>query len=96
MKPSFQISVDNPPARSSLAVLGVQGELDAISSPRLEAAAAEAISQGADRLLLDLSGVSFMGSAGLRALVAINEMLRARSGSAETRRSLTPASSRPT
>ena len=82
MSSPFQIAVHRPPARVPLAVIDMHGELDAVSSPQLEKAAAEAFSQGASHLLLDLSGVSFMGSAGLRALVAIDEMLRARSGPA--------------
>lgn len=82
MNPSFQISVYNPPARVPLAVIAVRGELDAVTSPQLEKAAAEAFGQGAGHLLLDLANVSFMGSAGLRALVAIDELLRPQSGPA--------------
>ena len=82
MNPPFQIAVREHPARMSLAMLDVQGEIDAVSSPKLEEAAAEAHRHGARYLLLDLSGVSFMGSAGLRALTVIDEMLRHQSAPA--------------
>ena len=82
MSPSFQITIGMLPARVPLAILDVRGEIDAQTGPQLEAAAAEAQRQGARHLVLDLSGVSFMGSAGMRALIAIDEMLRAQTGQA--------------
>ena len=61
MSPSFQITIGMLPARVPLAILDVRGEIDAQTGPQLEAAAAEAQRQGARHLVLDLSGVSFMG-----------------------------------
>jgi len=76
----FQIAVHRPPARVPLAIIEVRGEVDAVTSSRLQEAAAEACRQGACHLLLDLSDVSFMGSACLRVLITIDEMLRSQSG----------------
>jgi len=56
-------------------VLRVEGDIDAATHGVLEEKASEAISEGADRILLDLGGVPYMGSAGFRAIHAINNML---------------------
>jgi len=56
-------------------VLRVEGDIDAATHGILEDKASEVISGGADRILLDLGGVPYMGSAGFRAIHAINNML---------------------
>src|SRR5262245_46770897 len=50
-------------------VLTVRGELDAYSAPMLDAAFDDALSNGAQRLVLDLSGVGFIDSSGLRSMI---------------------------
>jgi anti-anti-sigma factor len=50
-------------------VFTVRGELDAYSAPTLDAAFDEALSNGARRLVLDLSGVGFIDSSGLRSMI---------------------------
>lgn len=61
-------SDDAPP------VVRVAGELDAYSAPALEATLTE---QGADAdLRLDLSGVTFIDSTGIRAIVTTDNRLR--------------------
>ena len=52
-----------------LTVLTVRGELDAYSAPTLDAAFDEALSGGAQRLVLDLSDVGFIDSSGLRSMI---------------------------
>lgn len=50
-------------------VIHVRGELDLASAPQLSAALSEAAGQGTQPVLLDLSGVTFIDSSALRALV---------------------------
>ena len=53
--------------RAGIAVLVVSGEVDLAGSPRFAQALDEALAPGAP-LVVDLSGVEFLDSAGLRAL----------------------------
>jgi anti-sigma B factor antagonist len=50
-------------------VLVVRGELDAYSAPTLDAAVEQALAAGATRLVLDLEGVGFIDSSGLRSMI---------------------------
>jgi anti-sigma B factor antagonist len=52
-------------------VLSLIGELDMVSAPRFVRQAAEALREGARRLLVELDGVSFVDSAGLAALLNV-------------------------
>ena len=61
-------------------VLHLQGDIDAATHTTLTAKAEEAIAAGASNILLDLSGVGYMGSAGFRALHAISNMLESEGG----------------
>lgn len=51
-------------------IVEVDGELDVLVSPRLEAELREAIDAGADQLAVDLDRVDFLDSTALRTLVA--------------------------
>lgn len=53
------------------------GDLDPATAPRLQAAIDDH-ADGAQAIVLDLAGVSFLDSSGLRVLVAANEALRGR------------------
>jgi anti-sigma B factor antagonist len=60
-------------------VLAVAGEVDSLTSPDLRAALAAVLADPACRgLVLDLSGVSFLSSAGLSVLVTAREDAHAR------------------
>jgi len=59
----------------SVSVLRLEGDIDASTHKSLEEKASEAIVGGAEHILLDLSGVKYMGSAGFRSLHAISNML---------------------
>lgn len=63
-------------------VLQISGEIDIFSVPRLRETAIEVVdeSKGAPRLALDLTGVDFLDSTGLGALVAALKRLRVRDG----------------
>jgi anti-anti-sigma factor len=53
----------------------LKGSVDANTQGTLEAKAKEAIDAGSQRLILDMSGVDYLGSAGMRAIHAISRML---------------------
>ena len=52
-----------------LTILTVRGELDAYSAPTLDAAFDEALAEGAQQLVLDLTEVGFIDSSGLRSMI---------------------------
>jgi anti-sigma B factor antagonist len=58
-----------------VAVLSVSGEIDLATIPAFEAAIVDALTQRPTALIVDLSGVDFLASAGLQALVAARESL---------------------
>ncbi len=76
-------TIDAQPAGARLVIVEVQGEIDAVTHVQLQEMMAESCRRGTCYLLLDLSAVPFMGSAGLRALHAIDEMLRRQAASGE-------------
>ena len=53
--------------------LSLTGELDLDTVPELEAAVAAARAEGADEVVVDLSGLGFMDSSGLRCLVQADD-----------------------
>lgn len=59
----------------SVSVLRLEGDIDASTHKSLEEKASEVIVGGAENILLDLSGVKYMGSAGFRSIHAISNML---------------------
>jgi anti-sigma B factor antagonist len=56
-----------------VAVISPSGELDIATAPQLEQAISEATGSGADALVLDLRGLTFMDSTGLRTLVQTHQ-----------------------
>ncbi len=60
--------------------LRVAGEVDLVTAPRLQGALATACDQGCD-VVVDLNGVAFMDSTGLRALLQARELARRLGGS---------------
>ena len=70
-------TVDAPPLRTSITlpqpgtvVLDVRGEIDTLTAPPLEQALRDLLTtQEADRLVVDLSGVTFLASSGLAVLI---------------------------
>ena len=59
--------------QDGIAVLTVSGEIDLATVPAFEAAIAEALTREPTALIVDLSAVEFLASAGLQALVATQE-----------------------
>jgi anti-anti-sigma factor len=60
-----------------ITIFQIKGEVDATSYEQLQAEAKEAREAGMHNLLLDLTGVTYISSAGLRAIHYIFNMLRA-------------------
>jgi anti-sigma B factor antagonist len=61
---------------ASCAVVRPVGTLDRRTAPQLEAALQALSNQGHSRIVLDLSGVSEMSSAGLRVIISVAKLLR--------------------
>ena len=76
-----------------IAVLACSGEIDLATIPAFQAAIADALSQRPTALIVDLSEVDFLASAGLQALVATHENVSGTAGFAVVADG--PATSRP-
>lgn len=61
-------------------VLGVRGRLDALTAPEFEAEARKLLDDGVTSLILDMSDLVFVSSAGLRAILSLAKTLRAGQG----------------
>ena len=66
--------------KGDILVLRIRGRLDALSSPVTEKRVFELINEGQHKLLLDLGGVSYLSSAGMRMLLSTTKKLRNLSG----------------
>lgn len=62
--------------KGNVFILRIKGRLDAVSSPHVEQKVFEAINNGYSYLLLDMSGVTYLSSAGMRMLLSITKRLR--------------------
>jgi anti-anti-sigma factor len=76
-----------------IAVLAITGEIDLATIPAFEAAIAEALAQRPSALIIDMSAVDFLASAGLQALVSTHEKVSGTAGFALVADG--PATSRP-
>lgn len=70
----MDITTDRP--SPDLAVIGLAGELDGSNFEQLIDAGRAARDGGAERIVLDLSGLTYMGSSGLVAIHSIALLLR--------------------
>lgn len=70
----MQISISEENGATPVTVLKLEGDL--ASEEPLETVAREAFDRGARNMLIDLSGVPYISSAGLRALHVVYMMLR--------------------
>ncbi|MBI1876724.1 MAG: STAS domain-containing protein [Chloroflexi bacterium] len=78
MASEFQITISQQQGRVPVTVFHIEGDvIDVNSYEQLEAQARTAFEAGARNLLLDMTKVKYISSAGLRALHAIFVMLRA-------------------
>jgi len=58
-----------------VAVLSIGGEIDLVTAPALEEAIGGVVAENQTALIIDLSGVEFLGSVGLKILAATYEKL---------------------
>ncbi|MFD0207136.1 MULTISPECIES: STAS domain-containing protein [Saccharothrix] len=72
-----QLGLDVRTAGDGVTVLAVSGEVDMLTAPQLRADALRHLDDGRT-LVLDLSGVSFLGSAGLAVLVEASQQAKRR------------------
>jgi anti-anti-sigma factor len=77
---TLNIMVEQAQGNVPVTVLHLQGDIDAATHSTLTAKAEELVGAGTERMVLDLSGVGYMGSAGFRALHAISNMLETEGG----------------
>lgn len=66
------ISVLEPQTRGPYTVLAVTGEIDVDSAPALRDTTLALLNRGADHLVIDLRGVTFMDSTGLGSLLRMH------------------------
>ncbi len=76
MAKALQITVSQQQGRVPVTIFHISGDIDANSYEMFEKQAQETIQAGARYLLLDLTKVTFMSSAGLRTLHTIFNWLR--------------------
>ena len=57
-------------AEDGATIVAVAGSVDAVTSPRLSEALQAAVTGGGQRVVVDLAGVTYISSAGLRAILS--------------------------
>lgn len=75
MSDDLQIGISQEQGDKAVTVLRLTGALDANTQSQLEDAAKQAVDGGAEYLFLDMSAVEYLGSAGMRAIHAITNVL---------------------
>jgi anti-sigma B factor antagonist len=66
-------------------VIRVRGEVDLLEAPRLDEVAQKMLGDGAHTLVIDLDGVPFMDSSGLRVLIEAHRRAHAQGGTVTVR-----------
>jgi anti-anti-sigma factor len=66
--------------KGEITLLKVNGKLDSDLSPKLEKKVCEFLHSGQTKLLLDMSEVNYISSAGLRMLISIKKQVKTLSG----------------
>lgn len=61
-------------------VVTVKGSMDAVSAPRFEASFGEWLNQGEKQFIVDVSGLEYISSAGLRGILASAKKTKAQGG----------------
>jgi len=62
-------------------VIQVKGRMDAVSAPEFETACAKCMEQGDTAFVVDLAGLEYISSAGLRAMLVVAKKLKSNNGS---------------
>jgi anti-sigma B factor antagonist len=72
---TLNIMVGEAQSNVPVTILRLEGDIDAATQKALQDKATEVVAGGATHILLDMSGVNYMGSAGFRAIHALTNML---------------------
>ena len=75
MSEDLKIGISHEDGEKAVTVMRLNGSLDANTQGNLESKAREAVDAGAQYLILDMSAVDYLGSAGMRAIHAITNLL---------------------
>ena len=75
MSEDLKIGISHEEGEKAVTVMRLSGSLDANTQGDLESKAREAVEAGAKYLILDMSAVEYLGSAGMRAIHAITNLL---------------------
>ena len=76
MSSNLRITVSEEKGKVPVTILHIMGDLDANSQADFESQAQQIVDGGANNILLDLSEVSYMGSAGLRVIHSLSGKLK--------------------
>ena len=63
-------------SENNVTIASVEGRLDAVSAPELESQLSTVIDDGQTSLILDLSGLEYISSAGLRVILTTAKKLK--------------------
>lgn len=66
--------------QGAFTVLAVSGRMDTITAPQFEAACAKCMEGGDKRLVVDMSALEYISSAGLRSILSAAKKLKAQGG----------------
>ena len=80
MSPSPDFRVTPAPLGDHTAVIAVHGVIDLFTAPELKSAIAAAVNDGRPRVVVDLTGTTFLDSSGLGVLVGALQRLRDHGG----------------
>lgn len=61
-------------------VVEVKGRMDAVTAPEFEQNLSETISKGEKKIIINLSGLEYISSAGLRSILVVAKKLKAEQG----------------
>jgi len=61
-------------------IVFIKNKINAITAPELESYLKDLLEQGTLKLILDFSGVEYISSAGLRSILVITKLLKAKGG----------------
>jgi anti-anti-sigma factor len=68
-----QLKIEHSSAPDGVRTLSIAGELDIATTPQLERQVDRAIAEGAQTIVIDLAGLGFIDSTGLRMFLRLNE-----------------------
>jgi anti-anti-sigma factor len=66
--------------KSDVYRIAPEGRLDAVTVPAFEAVLTESLDAGRSKLVIDLAGVTYVSSSGLRALLSVRRRARSEGG----------------